>query len=127
MKIDHIAIYVLDLEGTKNFFVRYFGAKPNQLYHNHNTGFMSYFLSFKNGARLEIMTRPNLDSELDSQLRCGYAHLAFCVGSKENVDALTEELRAAGYAVVSGPRTTGDGCYESCIAGPENNLIEITE
>ena len=58
--------------------------------------------------------------------RAGYAHLAFSLGSKEKVDALTEQLRAAGYEVISGPRTTGDGYYESCILDFEGNQIELT-
>lgn len=43
--------------------------------------------------------------------RTGYAHIAFSVGSKEKVDVLTARLKADGYKVVSGPRTTGDGYY----------------
>lgn len=126
MKIEHCAMYVLDLEGARDFFVRYFNAVSNELYHNKQTGFKSYFLSFDNGSRLEIMTRPKLVDEETSQLRCGYIHIAISVGSKGEVNALTERLRNDGYKVVSEPRTTGDGCYESCIIGPENNLIEIT-
>ena len=48
------------------------------------------------------------------------------LGSREAVDELTCRLGSDGYEVLSGPRTTGDGYYESCILGPENNLIEIT-
>ena len=58
--------------------------------------------------------------------RTGYAHIAFSVGSREKVDALTERLRSDGFKVVSGPRTTGDGYYESCIVVIEGNQIEIT-
>lgn len=126
MNIEHFAMYVLDLESTKDFFVRYFGAKPNNMYHNRETGFKSYFLTFDSGTKLEIMTRPNLNNTHKAPMRCGYIHLAMSVGSKEKVNELTENLRNDGYTVVSGPRTTGDGCYESCILGPENNLIEIT-
>lgn len=126
MKIEHFAMYVLDLEGIRDFFVRYFNAVSNELYHNKQTGFKSYFLSFGNGSRLEIMTRPELVDEETNQLRCGYIHIAISVGNKDKVNALSERLRNDGYEVVSGPRTTGDGCYESCIIGPENNLIEIT-
>lgn len=126
MNIEHFAMYVLDLESTKEFFVRYFGAKSNEMYHNRKVDFKSYFLSFDSGSKLEIMTRPCLNNEAKDPIRCGYIHLAMSVGSKEKVNELTELLRKDGYTVVSGPRTTGDGCYESCILGPENNLIEIT-
>lgn len=66
--------------------------------------------------------------DLDKPLnRTGYAHIAFSVGSKERVDELTEQLKIAGYEVVSGPRITGDGYYESCIVVIEGNQIETTE
>lgn len=126
MKIEHIAIYVNDLEAARDFFVRYFGAVSNDGYHNPTTDFRSYFLSFSDGARLEIMTRPGLDDIEKSPLRTGYAHIAFSMGSAERVDELAYELKAAGYELVSGPRRTGDGYYESCIVGFEGNLIEIT-
>lgn len=126
MKIDHIAMYVLDLEGAKDFFVRYFNAASNNMYNNPRTGLRSYFLSFGEGARLEIMTRPEVVAGETNRLRCGYIHIAISVGSKEAVDAMTERLRTDGYEIASGPRTTGDGCYESCAIGPEGCLIEIT-
>lgn len=126
MRVEHVALYVLDLEATKDFFMRYFSAASNEMYHNKKTGFKSYFLSFDDGSRLEIMSRPELAGEEENHLRCGYIHIAFSVGGKDEVDALTEKLRNGGYEVISGPRTTGDGYYESCVVGPENNLIEIT-
>lgn len=126
MKIEHIAMYVNDLESVKTFFVKYFGATTNNGYHNVKTDFYSYFLSFDDGARLEIMNRPVMsDNEKDLQ-RTGYIHIAFSVGSKEKVDELTTKLMSDGYEVVSGPRTTGDGYYESCVTGIEGNQIEIT-
>lgn len=126
MKIEHIALYVNNLEEAKAFFVKYFGAKSNSEYHNPRTDFRSYFLSFDDGARIEIMHKPEMTDSLKEAARTGYAHVAFSVGSKERVDALTAELREAGYEVISGPRTTGDGYYESCIAAFEQNQIEIT-
>ena len=126
MKIDHIAIYVCDLEGARNFFVRYFGAKSNDGYHNRRTNFRSFFLTFDDNTRLELMTRPEMAQMEKAMYRTGFAHLAFSVGSKQRVDQLTAQLKADGYAVIDGPRTTGDGYYESCIAGFEDNLIEIT-
>ena len=126
MKIEHIALYVEDLEETKNFFIKYLGAKANNGYHNPRTNFWSYFLSLEDGARLEIMQRPEMVNLPKEAARTGYAHIAFSVGSREKVDALTAELKADGYDVVSGPRITGDGYYESCIVAMEGNQVEIT-
>ena len=126
MKIEHAAMYVNDLEAARDFFVNYLGGKANDGYHNKTTGFRSYFISFDSGARLEIMNKPQLDDAEKSINRTGYAHLAFSAGSKDAVDTLTERLKKDGFEVLSGPRTTGDGYYESCIIGIENNLIEIT-
>ena len=126
MKIEHIAMYVNDLEGAKDFFVKYFSAVSNEGYHNPRTNFRSYFLSFGDGSRLEIMTRPGLTDSCDTGNHFGYAHIAFRAGSKEAVDALTERLKSDGCPVLSGPRTTGDGYYESCLLGFEGNIIEIT-
>ena len=127
MQIEHIAMYVNDIEKTKEFFVKYFNATSNEGYHNPNTDFRSYFLSFDDGARLEIMNRPQMKDEEKTLKRTGYIHIAFSLGSKKQVDDLTERLRNDGFSVVSGPRTTGDGYYESCIIGIEGNQIEITE
>lgn len=125
MRIEHIAMYVNDLEGTRQFFEKYLGGRSNRLYHNQKTDFRSYFISFEDGARLEIMTKPGTVDEEKKLARTGYIHLAFSVGSRKAVDQLTERLRADGYQVISGPRTTGDGYYESCVVGIEGNQIEI--
>lgn len=126
VRIEHITAYVNDLEAVKDFFVKYFGATAGVMYHNQNTGFKSYFLSFGDGCRLEIMTRPEVSSDPFNKYRAGFIHLAFSVGSKENVDALTKRLSTGGYNVMSGPRITGDGYYESCVRGIENLIVEIT-
>lgn len=126
MRIDHVAMYVNDLERAKDFFVRYLGGKAGDCYHNRTTGFRSFFLSFDSGARLELMTRPDLAEQEKPLDRTGLIHFAFSVGSKEAVDTLTARLKADGFTVVSGPRTTGDGYYESCVLAIEDNQIEIT-
>lgn len=126
MKIEHIALYVQDLEKAKDFFCQYFGARANGGYFNPRTDFRSYFLTFDDGARLELMTKPDLSDSGDLLNRFGYAHIAISVGSKDAVDALTARLRSDGFPVYSGPRSTGDGYYESCILDLEGNQIEIT-
>ena len=126
MRIEHVALYVKDLEAAREFFITYLEGEANDGYYNPKTGFRSYFIRFGDGARLELMNKPDM-TDLEKPLaRTGYAHLAFSVGSESWVDRLTERLRAAGYPVLSGPRTTGDGYYESCILAFEGNQIEIT-
>ena len=125
MRIEHIAMYVNDLDAARDFFIRYFNAKSNEGYHNKTTNFRSYFLSFDDGSRLEIMNKPTMEDNEKVLARTGYAHIAFSLGSKAAVDRLTEMLKCDGYDVISGPRTTGDGYYESCITGIEGNQIEI--
>ena len=126
MKIDHVAMYVNDLEECKKFFIKYFNVKSNEIYHNPRTNFKSYFLTFDDFTRLEIMTKPEITDDPKGLARTGFIHMAISVGSKEAVDELTAAMKADGYEVVSGPRTTGDGYYESCVIGFEGNQIEIT-
>ncbi len=126
MKIEHIAVYTNDIEGMRDFFVRYFGAAADSGYHNRSTDFRSFFLTFEGGARLEIMSRPDMQAE-DIPHRLGYHHLAFSTGSREAVDRLTSRLSEDGYQLLSRPRVTGDGYYESSVAGFGGVVIEITE
>ena len=126
MKIEHVAMYVNDLEAARDFFVIYLDGKSNDGYYNPRTGFRSYFISFDDGSRLELMNKPEMVDQEKNPNRTGYAHVTFSVGSKEKVDELTIRLEAAGYEVASGPRTTGDGYYESCIVAVEGNQIELT-
>ncbi len=128
MRIDHIAIWTHDLERLKDFYQAYFGAQAGQKYRNARTGFESYFLTFADGARLEIMTRPGLPPRSPEQTspQAGYAHLSFAAGSREEVDRLTAALAADGFPLLDGPRTTGDGYYESQLLDPDGNPIEIT-
>ena len=126
MKIEHIALYVNDLERAKDFFTRYFHATAGEKYHNPKTGFQSYFLSFQGECRLEIMSNPQMVNMEKLPARTGYAHIALSVGTKETVNSFTEQLRKDGYRIISNPRTTGDGYYESCLIDLEHNQIEIT-
>ena len=126
MKIEHIAMYVNNLEQAKKFFVKYLDGKANKMYHNLKTDFRSYFISFDDGARMEIMNKPEMSDIEKPVNRTGYIHVAFSVGSREKVNELTNFLKTDGYEVISGPRTTGDGYYESCIIAVEGNQIEIT-
>ena len=128
MRIDHAALFCKDLEQMRQFFIDYFDARSNEQYHNPRTGLRTYILSFTEGStRLELMSRPDVLDADPSQPAIGYVHLSFAVGSKKGVDLLTRRLAADGYTVTSGPRTTGDGYYESSILGPEGIQIEVTE
>ncbi|PHG61302.1 VOC family protein [Bacillus toyonensis] len=125
MRIEHVAIWVNDLEGMRDFYKQYFNGEANVLYHNPKKKFASHFITFEGGARLELMRQVGIDDVIKKQT-VGYAHMAFSVGSKEKVDQLTDRLREAGYPLLNGPRTTGDGYYESVVSDPEGNQIEIT-
>ena len=128
MRIDHIALFCRDLEAMRQFFLDYFEAVSNEQYHNPRTGLRTYILSFTDGStRLELMQRPDVADADPSVAAIGFIHVSFAVGSKRGVDLLTRRLADDGYPVLSGPRTTGDGYYESCILGPEEIQIEITE
>jgi lactoylglutathione lyase len=127
MKIEHLAIWVKDLEKMKAFYLEFFELESNEKYVNPKKGFSSYFLSFESGARIELMHKASISGKLNPLDELfGLAHFAISVGSKQRVDDLTELIRMKGYSIVGEPRITGDGYYESVIADPEGNLIEIT-
>ena len=129
MTLEHVAIWVKDLEKMKEYYTKYFGGQPNDRYVNEKNKFQSYFLNFSSGARLEIMTMPeipaNLNDTINKQHR-GIIHLAFGVDSVEEVDNKFVQLKAAGFPILSGPRKTADGYYEFETLDPENNRLEVT-
>ena len=127
MRIHHTALYCLDVEAMRDFFMHYFKATSNDIYHNPRTGLKTYILSFDGSdAKLEIMTRPEIKGEEINIHRQGFIHISFAVRTKEEVGNLTGKLSSDGYEILSHPRTTGDGFYESSVLGPENIQIEIT-
>lgn len=118
IRIEHAASWVENLERACSFYERWFKATKGPKYSSTKRPFTSCFLSLGAGARLELMASPAEAPRI--------AHLAISVGSREGVDSLIEEMRAAGVAIVSGPRLTGDGYYEAVITDSEGNLVEIT-
>ena len=126
MQIDHVALFVRELEPARAFFERYFAAQAGSLYHNPKTGLSTYFLSFDTDTRLELMALPTLNDAPGAYPQTGLTHLAFSLGSRQSVDELTTRLSSDGYEVVSHPRVTGDGYYESCVLGPEGLRLELT-
>ena len=128
MRIEHLAIWVKDLESMKDFYKTYFEAKSGEKYHNPVKNFASYFLSFNSGPRLELMHRPDVVRRTNGEGEyIGITHFAITVGSQNKVNELTENLRNSGFKVIGEPRTTGDGYYESVVLDPEGNRIEITD
>lgn len=125
VRVEHVALWVSDLERAREFWERFFGATAGAEYVN-AAGFHSYFLTFDGGVRVELMYDGTQRSNTEDRPHDGWGHVALSVGSPEVVDSLTAELVDAGYRCVSGPRTTGDGYYESCVLDDEGNRIEIT-
>lgn len=127
MTINHIALWSDDIELLKDFYCRWFNAEAGERYHNPQKCISSYFLTFPDGgARLEIMSVPGIISRESSAKLRGFCHIAISLGSKDAVDTLTDRMRRSGVTVLGNPRTTGDGYYESVIADPEGNLVELT-
>ena len=128
MKIEHIAIWAEDIDLLRGFYCKYFNMESGCKYVNSAKKFTSYFLSFGGGKpRIELMNVPDMGSSSNSGNLKGLAHFAISVGSREMVDGLTAQLRADGYKILGEPRVTGDGYYESAVADPEGNYVEITE
>lgn len=127
IKIDHIAIWADDIEVMRRFYMNYFCLVSGEKYVNSRRGFTSYFLSADEGARIELMHIDGVPAPACRRDEIGLAHFAISVGSQDAVNRLTEQLRQDGFTIFSEPRTTGDGYYESAIADPEGNWVEITE
>jgi len=123
-RIEHVGLWVRDLDSVAAFYANYFGARIGPLYQNPRKGFESRFLEFGAGARLEIMTRVNVTARSEPEL-LGLAHVAIAVGPEPEVDALAARFRVDGVPVDSGPRRTGDGYYECVVRDPEGNRVEI--
>ncbi|WP_373550077.1 VOC family protein [Haliscomenobacter sp.] len=129
MIIEHLAIWTQNLETLKDYYIQYFGAQPNDKYTNVQKQFQSYFLSFASGARLELMSRPDIPANANDPVKAQYLgliHFAFGVDTMAEVDQKVAELRAAGFPILSGPRKTGDGYYEFETLDPDNNRIEVS-
>ena len=128
MKLEHLAVWVDDLERIRTFYMTYFEVSSGEKYSNPTKNFTAYFLLFgPEKTRLELMHRPDISHNPPQRgFAKGVAHFAISVGSKERVNQLTERLRADGYAIASEPRTTGDGYYESVVLDPEGNYVEIS-
>ena len=127
-KIHHIALWVKELENIRDFYVKYFNCRHGELYQNPAKAFSSYFIFFDESTTLEIMHRDDLKISVpDDRESTGYAHIAISLGSRENVNEMTQKLRMDGYKITGEPRVTGDGFYESVVEDPEGNLIELTE
>jgi lactoylglutathione lyase len=127
MRIDHLSIWTYNLERLRDFYMHYFDASSTDIYYNHSREFRSYFLLFDGGCRLEIMEMPNIINSKNDSLKnyTGLTHFAIRVGTKNEVDQLTEAIRNDGYKIISEPRTSGDGYYESMVLDPDGNRLEI--
>ena len=124
-RIEHVAIWVRDIESAAAFYARWFGARVGERYENPRKGFASRFLDFGGGARLEIMTRSGVDTRAACE-QLGLAHVAIAVADEAAVDALAARFRQAGVTLLDGPRRTGDGYYECVVCDPEGNRVEVT-
>ena len=129
MILEHVAIWTDRLEELKDYYVKYFDGTPNEKYINSKKQFHSYFISFKTGARLEIMAMPNIPDNLNDTVikqHKGIIHLAFGVDTMQEVEEKAKQLDKDGFIILSGPRKTGDGYYEFETLDPDGNRLEVT-
>lgn len=127
MKVEHLAIWTYNLDGMRSFYMHYFDASSSEVYYNHSREYRSYFLSFDGDCRIELMEMPGIPKSKNNPLKqfTGIIHLAFKLGSKDKVNELSATLREDGYKIISAPRTTGNGNYESVFLDPDGNRVEI--
>ena len=129
MILEHVAIWTNKLEELKDFYVKYFDGTSNKKYINAIKQFESYFISFKSGARLELMSMPHIPANNNDTIHAqhrGIIHLAFGVDTMEEVEQKAQQLKTGGFQILSGPRKTGDGYYEFETLDPDNNRLEVT-
>jgi lactoylglutathione lyase len=129
MTLEHVAIWTDNLERLKDFYCTYFDGLANKKYTNEKNQFQSYFLSFKSGARVEIMSRPDIPENANDRVilqHRGIIHLAFGVDTKQEVEDKAAQLKSKGFPILSGSRATGDGYYEFETLDPDNNRLEVT-
>ena len=129
--LEHVAIWTRDLEGMKDFYCAYFDGKAGAKYRSKSAAhpnFESYFLTFGDGSRLELMQMPTIPESAyaPGQEALGLTHIAFAVGGTDEVDALAKRAHAEGRPVLLEPHRTGDGYYEACILVPDWNRVEVT-
>ena len=124
-RLEHVALWVRDVERVAAFYAQYFDARVGDRYENPRKGFQSRFLAFASGARLEVMARTDVDTRGTGDA-LGFAHVAIAIGDEAAVDALAARFSADGVTVLDGPRRTGDGYYECVVLDPEGNRVEVT-
>lgn len=124
-RLEHVALWVRDVDGVAAFYARYFDARVGDRYENPRKGFQSRFLAFGSGARLEVMARSDVGARGTGEA-LGFAHVAIAIGNEAAVDVLAARFKADGVPVLDGPRRTGDGYYECVVLDPEGNRVEVT-
>jgi len=129
MILEHAAIWTDNLERLKDFYVQFLDGQSGEKYVNPKKSSESYFITFGHGARLELMTKPNLPENQNDTIHSqhiGIIHLAFETATKKEVDEKARLFESNGFEILDGPRTTGDGYYEFVSLDPDKNRIEIT-
>lgn len=107
MKIGNVGIFVKDLEGAKNFFIDYFGAEVHAVYNEEENNYYSYIMKVGEGAKLELMTKPEIVDEKKDPNRTGFVHICIKVDSREKLDDIIGKIKADGYHIFYEPATTG--------------------
>ncbi|MGI6110407.1 MAG: VOC family protein [Eubacteriaceae bacterium] len=125
MRIDHISMFATRPEEVKAFYVKYFGATPSKEFIDTESGLPSYYLTFDDGSRVEILNRPEITRMAKNHIDLGYIRVSYMLDSREEVDKLANRLQSDGYAIIQQPKETPDGFYDCVVLDPDDNQIVI--
>lgn len=122
MKLQHIAFWTNDIGRAIRFYQQHFQGKV--LFSHTDGDFSCTFISICNSVRLELMHKPGLPEEQLGD-RVGYSHLSLDVGSRTEVNRLTDYFLTQGVPLEKCKVQYDDGYYESSVFDPDGNIIEL--
>ena len=122
MRISNVGMFVTDLDGARDFFIRYFGAQVHATYEE-DDGYRSYNMKFDEGPKIELMAKPAVVDEKKNRNRTGFIHICIKVDSREKLDEIIAGFKADGYEILYEPVAPGDKEVRAITF--EDNILEV--
>jgi catechol 2,3-dioxygenase-like lactoylglutathione lyase family enzyme len=121
--LHHVEIYVADLGQAREFWPWWLGELGWEPFQDWADGF-----SWRHGETYLVFVQATLLDVPFHRRRPGLNHLAFHARDRAQVDRLTEQARAYGWAVLyegRHPHAGGPDSYALFFEGPERLKIEL--